>query len=154
DRLVRWTQAVSMTALSISVELGGNTRLFQSQKILDSVLHVDTVVLCLYEKSLRCGGSHRNVRIELEVLFGERQISRINDQCEVRTAAQLIRTVDGRIQALLVMRAQCRRQVAACGESQHADALRIDVPLRSMLPNDAYSALRILKRRCRFGKRS
>jgi hypothetical protein len=57
----------------------------------------------------------------------------------------------GRVEALVVVRAQGSGQMRSGGEAEDADAVGIDLPLGGVSAHQAYGALRIFKGCGRFG---
>src|SRR5260370_42623118 len=95
-----------------------------------------------------------DVRISREVLFCDGQIPRINNHRKIRTATHLVSGIDRIIEPLIKMSAERRRKVSSCGETEHADALRVNLPLRRVGTHDTERALCVLKRGRGFGIRT
>src|ERR1041384_194150 len=73
----------------------------------------------------------------------------IEDDREIGAAALLVGGIDGWVQALVEVGADRRGEMAAGGEAEHADLVRIDVPFGGMEANQAQRSLRVLQgRRC------
>src|ERR1043165_8544818 len=77
---------------------------------------------------------------------GAGEMSGIEQDREVGTATLGVRAIDGAVQARLKMRADRRDEMAAGGEPDHADLVRVDVPFRGARPDQAERALGVLQR--------
>ena len=86
-----------MAALCVRVQLGADPCFLQRHEVFDGVFNVYAVVLCLHEEGRRRGSCHRNVRTKRKILVSIDEISGIENDREVRTAAQLIGRIHCRI---------------------------------------------------------
>ncbi len=105
---------------------------------------MDRVILCLHQKCRRRLRCYLNRRIRLKVLFCRRQVGWINDDREVRPTTHLVGGIDGGIDALIEVRAQCGGQVSSRGKAQYPDPIWVDMPCTRMFAHHAERALRIL----------
>src|SRR5208337_2922658 len=143
-------QAVAMSACRVDVQFRRDLGILQRLEVNGRVFHVHRIVLGLHDERWRRFIANVNVGIRREVLFFERQIARIDDHGEVRPATHLICGIHGIIEALLEVRAQSRSKVGSRGEAQDTNAVRVNMPLRSVRAHDAQRALGILERSTRF----
>ena len=95
-----------MASFGEDVEFGGDAGFLQLHEVLEHVLNVDGIVLGLDQESGRRGGGDWDVGVEFEVLFGDGEVAWIDDEFEVWLAALLVGCVDGRVEALVEMRAE------------------------------------------------
>src|SRR5882724_3035698 len=147
-RQFRPPQPKPMPAVRIQMHLHRNLGLLQPNVVNQRFLYrVYRVILRLHQKRRRRLSSHLNIWIQLELLFVRPQMPRIKRHRKIRPAAFFVRRIHGRIQPPRKMRADIRYQVPACRKSQHANLVRIDVPLRRVQAHQPYCPLRILQRR-------
>src|SRR6478735_2997283 len=68
----------------------------------------------------------------------------VNDDGEVRAAAQLVGRINRWIRAPVEASADCGGEMSASGETNHANLVCIDMPLRGVLAHETQCALRVL----------
>ena len=119
---------------------GLNQRGVVNQRLLYTV-HV--VVFCLHQKRGRRLAGDGDIGIQLAIRGGE--MPRIDRHREVRAAAFGVGSIHGWIPAALGIRADFRHQVSARREPQHANLVRIDVPLHCMKANQSHRSLHVLQ---------
>ena len=106
---------------------------------------MNRIVLGLDDERWRRLGGGVDVGIGREVLVCQGQIAGIDNYGKVRTATELVRGVDWIVKSLGVVGANGCRQVPACRKAQHADTVRIDLPLGSVKAHQPEGALRVLQ---------
>ena len=142
-----------MPSPSVEVHLNRHAGVLQSQIVDSRILHVHWIILRLHNERWWRLLRYMDLRIRREVLFRKRQISRINDNGEVRPATQLISRINRVIKPLIKVCAQSRCQMRASRKPKNSDSLRINVPLRRMRPHHSQRPLCIIQRRRRLGIR-
>src|SRR5579859_91762 len=130
-----------MPALGIEMHLGWHLRVLQRQKVNGGVFDMNRVVFGLHDERGRSLAGGVDVGVGCEVLVSEGEITGVNDHGKIRTAAFAIGGVERIVKTLIEVRAQCRGEVSAGGESENAHAVRIDVPFPGMHADNAKSAL-------------
>jgi len=139
-----------MSTLRVQMHLDRNAAFFQprvvAQRFLDAV---DRIILVLQQERRRRlrADVRADVRIQRDAVLGQRQVPRIQRDSEIRTAAFLVRRIDRLVRTLREMRADVRDQVAASGKSEHADLVRVDMPLGGVQAQQSDCSLRVLQRR-------
>src|SRR5579864_3596562 len=119
-----------MPSLCVEVHLDWYAGVLQSQKIDSRILHVHRIILCLHDERWWRLLRYMNLRIRREVLFRKGQIARIDDDCEVGPATQLISRINRVIKPLIKVRAQRRCQMRTGRKPKNSYSLRINVQLR------------------------
>ena len=134
-----------MAALSVEVEFGGDFGVFQGQEIDGCVFYVNGVVFGLDDEGGRGLLGGKDIGIGGEVLLGEGKVAGIDDYGEVWATAELVGGIDGIVEALIEVSAEGGGEMGSGGEAQNADAMRVDVPLRSVFADYADGALGVLE---------
>ncbi len=134
-----------MATLGIEMHLRRNLGILQSLKVHDGILHMHRIVLRLNDKSRRSLAGYMNIRIRRKVLLRKRQVARIDDDSEIGTAADLVRGIDRIVKSMLEVSAERRGKMGSCRESEHSDAMGINVPLARMRADDPEGSLRVLQ---------
>src|SRR5258708_7144103 len=127
------------------MQLGWDLGLLQLQEVGGGVLDVDRVVLRLDDEGGRSLRRGLDVRIGDHSLLSDGQVARVDRNCEIGSAAELVGSVDGVVEALVVVGADGSGQVGSGGKAKDADALWVDIPLGSMLADQTHGALGILE---------
>src|SRR5512146_2586400 len=78
-----------------------------------------------------------NLGIRSEVLLCQGEVAWINEHRKIRTAAELVGTIDDFVLAVVVMRAQRCCKMRSRGESKHANAVVIQMPVNRMRTHNA-----------------
>src|SRR6187401_2257405 len=68
----------------------------------------------------------------------------VDDDCEIRAAAELVGRINRWIRALVEASADCSGELSACGKADHANLVSIDMPVRGVLAHKPQRALRVL----------
>src|SRR5258708_7404132 len=110
------------------------------------------VVLGLNNKGRRSSVGDLDVGVESKVPVVEGEVAGIDKHREVGPATELVSGAHRSIKTPIEMGAQGRSQVGSGREAKHADAMRINVPLGSMSPDEPHCTLSVLQRGRRFGK--
>jgi hypothetical protein len=144
DGKSRASKAIPMNSLGIKVHLDRNVGALESGIVRKRAFHVGySIVLGLNEKRRRCLRGDVDIRIEREVLVGEREITGIDDQGEIRATANLVRGIDRSIETLIEMGAQRCREMSASRKAKHTDPMWVYMPFNSMGPHEPQHSLRI-----------
>jgi hypothetical protein len=61
----------------------------------------------------------------------------VDDDCEIRAAAELVGRINRWIRALVEASADCSGEMSACGKADHANLVSIDMPVRGVLAHEA-----------------
>ncbi len=139
-------QSIAMSAIGVEVQFRRHLRILQSKEIDGGVFHMNRIVLGLHNERRRSLFGDANLRIRREVLFRQRQVAGIDHYRVIGPAADSICVVEGIVQALLKVRAECGGEVSAGGESQDSYTIGIDVPFAGMGANDPQGPLSVLQR--------
>src|ERR1035441_641619 len=135
-------QSKPVSTLRKEVEFGWNLCVLQRLKVHQRILHVGrVVVLRLHQKSWRNARGWEQRRGDLAICAA--QPARIEDHLKVGT-----RVDRGRRHALALevrMRTQHSSQMRPGREPDHADAVRIDVPLRRVAAGEPHRLLRVFQ---------
>ena len=134
-----------MSALSVDVQFGRDLGVLEGEEVDDGVFNMHRIVLSLDDEGGRGFAGDRDIGVGCEVLVGEREVAGIDDHGEVRAATQLVSGIDRIVETLIEVSAEGSGKVAAGGEAENADAVRIDVPLRGMGADNPEGPLGILE---------
>ncbi len=145
-------EAVAVAALGVEVELRGDVDGLEREEVCGGVFYVDCVVFGLNDDCGRGLGVGMDVELVEEGVFGVGEIAGIDDYGEVGTAAELVGSVDGGVEALIVVSAEGGDEVASGGEAEDAYAFGVDVPFSGVLADDADGALGVFKGGRGFGE--
>ena len=88
------TQAIAVAAFSVDVKLGWHLRIFEREKIHRGVFDVDAVVLGLNDDRWRSFFRGMDFGVGRHVLFGDGEVSGVDDDGEVGAAANVIGGID------------------------------------------------------------
>lgn len=135
-----------MSALRVNMEFGWYLGVLECEEIDDRVFYVDGIILCLHEEGRRSLSSWVNIRVWGKVLFGEREVARVNNDGKVGAATEFVRSVDRIVEPLVKVSAERSGKMRPGGEAEGPDAIGIDVPLSGVGANDSKGALSILQR--------
>jgi hypothetical protein len=94
---------------------------------------VHLIVLGVQQEGRRRVGADADVRAQAQVRPRRPQVAGVDDNSEVRSAAQLIGGIQRRIRPLREVRADGSGEVPAGGKADYADLVRVDMPLRGVL---------------------
>src|SRR5271170_8279203 len=120
-------QAISVSALSIDVQFGGNLGALESKEVDRGILDTHRIILSLHDEAGRRLGGDMDLRIWCEVLVGEREVAGINDHGEVGTAVNRVCLVDRIIQPLIEMRAERRGKMCSSRKAKNANPVGINM---------------------------
>src|SRR3954468_1504719 len=131
NRRARAPHSERMSALRIQVQLDGNAGLPQRGMIDDRILDwIHGVILRLDQERRRRAAGDPNVGIQREVCFGYGQMSGIESDRKIWSAAYSVGRVDGRIESFVKVGADRRDHVSTRRKSDYSDLVRVEMPLR------------------------
>src|SRR5215472_1278282 len=138
-------KAVAVASFRVEVKFGRDLCLLERLKIEQRVFYVNRVVLGLQDKGRRSVRGWVDATRELLKGRSIREITGVYDDDKVGTGAD--GTLAGRLIGALVFRmvAEHDGEVASGGETEHADAVRIDAPCSGVRARDAHGLLSILE---------
>lgn len=117
-----------MSALCVNVHFGGDLGIFQGHEVNDGVFDVHRIVLGLEDKTGRGLIRHVDVGVGCEVLVRQGEITEIDNHREVGAATELIGGIGRIVKTLIEVGAEGGCEIRAGGESEDANAVRIDMP--------------------------
>ena len=135
-----------MSASGVEVHFCRNVGVLQSQKVNGGVFDMHRIIFGLKNERRRGLVSNADFGIGREVLVGEGEVARVDDHSEVRAAAELVSGIDRNVESLVEVGSEYSCKVSSGRETEHADAVRINVPLDGVGADDPDGALGILER--------
>src|SRR5271166_5741175 len=117
------------------MELHGNARLLQRHVVRKRVFYTVYVVVLVLQQECRRGlrrDVSADIGIQSDAIRRHGKVPRIQSHGEVRTAALIISSIDGLVQTPVEMDAHRRDEVPARRETEHANLVRVDMPLGRM----------------------
>ena len=139
-------ESVAMAAFGVEVHFGWDLGVFQRQKVDGGVFDMHGIVFGLENKRRRSLGGDVDLGIGREVLLCQGEVAGIDDRGEVGPATELVSSINGVVETLIEVGAERSREVGSGGETEHPDAMRINVPVGGMRADDSESALGVLQR--------
>ena len=131
--MVAWADAEVVGGRGINVQLRRDAGTLQGQVHDHAVIGgTDDVVPAVRQKDRGRPGRDAQPGSEFVLVLGL-QVARVGQNGEVRPATGLVDVVDRLVGSLLEARRRGDGQMAARRETDHADLLRIDAPLRALL---------------------
>jgi len=140
-----------MSTLSVDVQFGLDLGILEGEEVDDGVFDMHRIILSLDDERRRGLSADVDIRVGREVLISEGEVAGINDDGEVRAATQLVSGINGIVKTLIEVGAERSGKMAAGGEAENADALRVNVPIGSMGADNSESPLGILEGSRGFG---
>ena len=134
-----------MPALSIDMYFGRHLGILQRHKVDDGVFDMHRVILRLEDETGRGFICNPSIRIGCEVLVCKCKITGIDNYREVGAATKLVARIDRIVQALIEVGAKGGGKMSVGGEAEHANAMRVNVPIIAMRAHDAEGALGVLE---------
>ena len=139
-------QAEAVAAGAVDVQLGGDLRLAQGEEGERAAFGERAGIVV----GLRDEGRRRlRGDVDLGLQLGERIVGedfpRVAEHEEIGAAARLVRVVGGGVEARVVVGRGDERDLAAGGEAEEPDAIRLHAEFRGLRAHEADRALRILR---------
>jgi hypothetical protein len=122
-----------MAPFRVDVEFDGNSQLFQGERVKEGRFDSDGIIFSHGEKGRRGVRADAQFRRYFVAVILVRKISRIDQNGEVRAAAQFIGFIHIRISALTVAVAERRREVCARRKAEDTNSIRINPELSRAL---------------------
>ena len=129
------------------MHLGRDLGVFQRLEVDHAAFDVNGVVFGLGEKGGRSVGAHGELGRERFQVVLRGEIGGIDEDGEIGAATDFVSVVHGVVSALVEIRAGSGGEMASGGESEHTDALGVDLPFASVVADEADGALGVLEGR-------
>lgn len=144
----RGAEAEGVAAVGIDVEFGGDAGAFEGGEVGESVFDaVDVVVFILEEEGgWGLGGDvGADVGVEGEGVVGEGEVAGVEGDREVGAGGGPVGGIDGGVEAVGEVDAGGGDEMAAGGEAEDADLMRIQIKLGGVEADEGDGALGVFK---------